>query len=84
MEAKITPKEAVTEQIIAMLQNNILQHNGGEPFNGWCEDGEIFENTYPNMDEEFYKECERLMHKVSPYIDKLTYDFLEDRKFGIL
>ena len=74
----ITAREAVTEQIVAMLQNNILQHWGNESFKGWCEDGEAFENAYPGMSVEFYKECESLMNDITPHIDKITYDFLKD------
>ncbi len=34
----------VIEQIIAMFNNNVLNDNGLETFEGWCEDGEVFEN----------------------------------------
>lgn len=74
----MTPKKAVTEQIIVMLTNNILNEYGNEGFEGWCEDGAVFENTYPNMSEDFYNECEELMRKVSPIIDDLTYNHLAD------
>lgn len=74
----MTPKKAVTEQIIVMLTNNILNEYGNEGFEGWCEDGVVFENTYPNMSEDFYDECEELMRKVSPIIDDLTYNHLAD------
>ena len=35
-------KNAVTQQIINMLENDILNENGGESFVGWLEDGEVF------------------------------------------
>lgn len=74
----ITPKQAVTEQIITMMGNNILNKYGNETFEGWCEDGAVFENTYPNATKEFYDECEKLMRKVAPLVDKLTYDHLAE------
>lgn len=35
-------RNAVTQQIINMLENDILNENGGESFVGWLEDGEVF------------------------------------------
>lgn len=35
-------RNAVTQQIINMLENDILNENGGECFVGWLEDGEVF------------------------------------------
>ena len=35
-------KNAVTQQIINMLENDILNENGGESFVGWLEEGEVF------------------------------------------
>ena len=35
-------KNAVTQQIINMLENDILNANGGESFVGWLEEGEVF------------------------------------------
>ena len=35
-------RNAVTQQIINMLENDILSENGGESFVGWLEDGEVF------------------------------------------
>jgi hypothetical protein len=75
-ENDITPKQAVTEQIIAMLNNNILAENGNESFVGWCEDGGVFEASYPNESDDFYNECERIMNAVAPLIDKATYNHL--------
>lgn len=78
MEKKITPKQAVTEQIVNMLTNNIINENGNETFDGWCEDGEVFRTSYPNETEEFYIECDTLMDKVSDLVDKLTYRHLAE------
>lgn len=35
-------RKAVTQQIINMLENDIINENGGESFVGWLEDGEVF------------------------------------------
>ena len=32
----------VTNQLVNMLTNNILEDNGTESFEGWCENGEVF------------------------------------------
>lgn len=60
---------AVTQVLIAMLENNVISDNGTESFVGWCEDGDIF-------DEDSHEKCVELMHKVAPLIDELTYDYL--------
>lgn len=71
-------KKAVAGQIINMLFNNLIEDNGNETFEGWCEDGAIFESSYPDATPEFCAECEKLMREVAPLVDKLTYDFLAD------
>lgn len=35
-------RNAVAQQIINMLENDILNENGGESFVGWLGDGEVF------------------------------------------
>ena len=60
----------VTETLIGMLENNVVRGFGTEPFEGWCEDGDIF------ADSEFEDECIALMHKIAPIVDKLTYEYL--------
>lgn len=60
---------AVTQHYINMLYNNVIEDCGVESFEGWCEDGDIF-------DEDSHEKCVELMHKVAPLIDELTYKFL--------
>ena len=74
----ITPKFAVTSEIVSMIENNILNGYGNETFTGWCEDGVVFENTFPNRTKEFYDECVKLMEQVAPLVDNLTYNHLAD------
>lgn len=59
----------VTQQLINMLENNVLNANGNEPFEGWCENGDIF-------DDENREACTAMMEKVAPLVDKLTYEYL--------
>lgn len=65
MEFSKETKQKVTEQIINMLTNNILEEQGGEPFVGWCEDGEVFD---------WDKDCIALMHKVAKIVDSLSWE----------
>ena len=40
---KIEIFKDVIEQVIAMLDNNVFADNGLESFEGWCENGDIFD-----------------------------------------
>jgi hypothetical protein len=73
---KLCAKSAVSGQIVNMLINNIINGYGNETFEGWCEDGVVFETAYPNATKEFVSECNKLMKEVAPLVDKLTYDYL--------
>lgn len=75
---KLRAKRAVSGQIVNMLINNIINGNGNETFEGWCEDGAVFETAYPNTTKEFVSECEKLMRGVAPLVDKLTYNYLAE------
>lgn len=75
---KLCAKKAVSGQIVNMIINNIINENGNESFEGWCEDGVVFDTAYPNSTKEFREECEKLMKEVAPLVDKLTYNFLAE------
>lgn len=60
---------AVTQMLILMLENNVIQGCGTEGFEGWCEDGDIF-------GEDSHEKCVELMKKVAPIVDELTYKYL--------
>lgn len=62
----------VAEQIIAMLDNNLLNDCGTESFEGWCEDGDVFRHLNPAYE----AECIALMKEVAPIVDGLTYGHL--------
>lgn len=65
MEFSNETKQKVTEQIINMLTNNILEEQGRETFEGWCEDGEVFD---------WDGDCIILMKKVSNLVDSLSWE----------
>ena len=54
----------VIEQVIAMLGNDVLAENGLESFEGWCENGDIFET---NRNEHI-----AVMKRIAPAVDNLT------------
>lgn len=60
---------AVTQHYINMLYNNVIEDNGVECFESWCEGCDIF-------DGESHDKCVELMKKVAPIIDELTFGFL--------
>ncbi len=68
---KVAVKE-VTGQLVNMLVNNVLHDNGTEGFEGWCADGEVFENLHGD----YFDEAMALVKQVAPIIDKLTYEYL--------
>lgn len=59
----------VIEQVIVMLDNNVLADNGLESFEGWCENGDIFETDI--------EEHIAVMKRIAPAIDDLTNIILE-------
>lgn len=76
---KIMARKAVAEQIINMLDNNILNENGFEQFEGWCEvyeKGNIFMNygVFEHYNKEIQKECIDLMRKVKAKIDDIAWE----------
>jgi hypothetical protein len=64
MKYKEETIKKVTEAIIGLLENDILQENNIEGFEGWCEDGDIFDDD---------EEAIALMKEVAPFVDDLTY-----------
>ena len=61
---KIEIFKEVIEQVIAMFDNNLLADNGLESFEGWCENGDIFET---NRNEHI-----AVMKRIAPAVDNLT------------
>lgn len=68
--------KVVTEQVIAMLDNNVLNGYGTEGFMGWLEDGDVFANSDERLTEEEIEEATELARKIAPTIDELTYNYL--------
>lgn len=66
----------VTEQVIAMLANNVLNEYGTEGFMGWLEDGDVFANSDERLTKEEIEEATDFAKKIAPTIDELTYNYL--------
>lgn len=62
-------KKAVVGQIVNMLNNNILENAGPEPFMGWVEDGDVFVDI---LSESEVNQAIELSREVAPYIDKIS------------
>ena len=60
----------VVEQVINMLTNNVIESNGSEGFECWCNDGEVFENNGHTGAE--LKERKRLVERLAPFVDRLS------------
>ena len=67
--------KAVTGQLINMLDNDIMRDNGIEGFEGWCADGEVFED----LSGEYFEEAMRLVKDIAPLVDNLVYGYLDYR-----
>ena len=65
-------KIMVAEQIVGMIENNVLNENGGESFIGWLEDGDVFFNADCYTDEEI-NEAMKLAHEIAPLVDELSW-----------
>lgn len=63
--------KAVTQQVINMLTNSVIEDNGTESFEGWCENGDAF-----NLHGAYLEEAVKLMKEVAPIVDQLTYNHL--------
>ena len=67
-------RQAVAEQLINMIENNIIEENGGESFVGWCQDGEVFE--LQGLKQENVAKCMALVEKIAPMVDDITLNYL--------
>lgn len=65
-------KIMVAEQIVGMIENNVLNENGGESFIGWLEDGDALYNADCYTDEEI-DEAMKLAHEIAPLVDELSW-----------
>lgn len=72
-------KKELVRQIIAMLDNNILNENGVEMFEGWLEDGDVFFNQ--GWSEADIKEAMFYARRVSAALDVINYT-LGDFTYG--
>ena len=63
----------VTNALISMLVNDIVEDNGIESFVGWCEEGDIFSEE---KNDAVQKRCIEIMNEIGSAVDKLTYNYL--------
>lgn len=65
-------RKMVAGQVIALLDNTVLQNYDGESFMSWLENGELYSNTYEATEEEI-KSATELSKKVSELVDLLVW-----------
>ena len=72
--------KVITEQVMNMYDNNVLNGNGSEGFMGWLEDGEVFANMgcYSAIE---VKELTDFARGIAPLVDELTYKGLHLEEF---
>lgn len=63
--------KAVANEIENMMYNDINEGNGIEGFEGWCNGGEVFEESGLDVEE-----CMQLVREVAPIVDNLVYKHL--------
>lgn len=61
--------------IADMFYNNFYYGHGGEAFEGWCEDGDIFEEIAEEGAN--VRVLRDLMEEIAPHVDRIT-QILED------
>lgn len=69
--------KAVTGQLVNMLVNDVINDNGIEGFEGWCADGEVYEDE---LHGEYLEEAMRLTREIAPTVDDLVYNYLQYSK----
>lgn len=74
----------VCNQVMAMYDNNIWGGCGCEGFEGWCEDGAVFQGDFEGEfpSEQDTEQAIELMHEVAPLVDDLTYKYFNLNGFG--
>lgn len=70
-------RQIVAGQLVAMMENDILNDYGVESFVGWCEDGDVFENM--GLNEQGVEDCMALVRKIAPIVDDLVMNHLNPR-----
>lgn len=76
LENKYKPEivKMVTEQVINMWNNNVLNEYGAESFIGWLEDGDVFINN--GMSEKDVNKAMEMVNEIAPLVDELTFKYL--------
>lgn len=71
-------KKAIAEQIAAMLDNDVINENGFEPFEVWCNDGEVFSNMDEEEGADFVNGCMNLVRELAPMVDAIHANLADD------
>ena len=71
---------AVAGELENLIVDGILEENGLESFEVWCEDGDSFTNSDFGDDEAFVNDCVELMKEVAPMVDNLLLNHLNPDK----
>lgn len=64
--------EALVSQIQNMYENDIIEGYGTECFEGWCEDGNLFRDSYDDATEDELYAMIIGMKQLAPYVNALT------------
>ena len=75
-------RKMVAGQVIALLDNTILQNYDGESFMSWLENGKLYSNTYEATEEEIEAATE-LSKKVSESVDLLVWELDPQNDFEV-
>lgn len=78
MNYKTKIRKAVAEQIVAMLDNDVINENGFEPFEVWCNDGEVFANMDEEAGADFVNGCMNLARELAPMVDAIYANLAND------
>ena len=78
MEYTNEMKKAVAGQIAAMFENDVINENGFEPFEVWCNDGEVFAYMDEEEGADFINGCMNLVRELAPMVDAIHANLADD------
>ena len=66
-------KVIVAEQVCNMIDNDIVHGFGGESFEGWLDDGDIFANGDEPFSDEEIEQIMAFVREIAPLVDDLSW-----------